>query len=78
MPKHYFDKLEYLDRLIYCKSTGAPDYLAKKLNISKRTVFDYINILKSLGAEVKYCRQKKTYYYYYSGRFNFRFVQNKT
>ncbi|RQO70564.1 hypothetical protein DBR43_21400 [Pedobacter sp. KBW06] len=75
MPKHYFDRLEYLDQLINCKSTGTPDMLARKMNISKRTVFEYIDILKSLGAEIKYCRHRGSYYYECSGYFNFRFIQ---
>jgi biotin operon repressor len=77
MPKHYFDRLEYLDKLIGCKSTGSPDSIARRINISKRTVFEYMDILRSLGAEIEYCRFKETYYYKSSGSFNFRFIKNK-
>ncbi|ADY50865.1 hypothetical protein Pedsa_0280 [Pseudopedobacter saltans DSM 12145] len=73
MPKYYFDRLEYLDELIRHRRTGSPSQLAEKFNVSKRTVFEYIEILKSLGAEVEYCRYRETYYYKRQGRFDFHF-----
>lgn len=77
MPKHYFDRLEYLDKLIGRKSTGSPDNLARRINVSKRTIFEYIDILRSLGAGIEYCRYRETYYYKSLGSFNFRFIKNK-
>lgn len=73
MPKYYFDRLEYLDVLIRKRSTGSPEQLAKKLNISKRTVFEYIDILRSLGANINYSRVKESYYYLVDGNFSFQF-----
>jgi predicted DNA-binding transcriptional regulator YafY len=73
MPKHYFSRLEHLDILIRTKSTGSPDQLATKLSVSKRTIFEYLDILKSLGAEIKYCKVRKSYCYYIPGKFDFKF-----
>jgi predicted DNA-binding transcriptional regulator YafY len=77
MAKHYFNRLEYLDYLIRIKATGNPDILARKLNISKRTVYEYIDILKSLEAPILYDKHKETYYYTEIGRFHFKFIKNK-
>jgi len=75
MPMNYFSRLEHLDYLIRTKATGDPKALAKKLNISRRTVHDYIKILKSLGAPINYCRNRGTYYYNETGRFSFKFIK---
>ncbi|MBW3466965.1 HTH domain-containing protein [Arthrospiribacter ruber] len=69
----YFKKLEYLDELIRRKATGSPKALAKKFDVSERTVYDYINTLKDLGAEICYCQQSESYVYEKLGRFNFKF-----
>lgn len=73
MPKYYFDRLEYLNDMIRRRSTGSPAQLARKFNVSKRTIYEYIDILKSLGAEIDYCRHSETYYYKEAGTFNFHF-----
>ena len=75
MAKHYFNRLEYLDYLIRTKATGSPRVLAQKLNISRRTVFEYIEILKSLEAPIVYDRHNETYYYAERGSFNFKFIK---
>lgn len=77
MAKHYFNRLEYLDYLIRRKATGSPDILSKKMKISVRTVFGYIDILKSLNAPIAYNKQKETYYYTESGFFYFKFQKEK-
>lgn len=77
MPKHYFNRLEYLSTLIEHKCTGSPELLAQKMGVSKRTVFDYINILKSLDATIEYDIVKQTYFFQKNGKFNFRFLEKK-
>ncbi|MCC8423848.1 HTH domain-containing protein [Mucilaginibacter sp. UR6-11] len=78
MPKYYFDRLEQLNGLIKRKSTGAPGELAKKMNVSERTAFEYIEILKSLGAEIRYSRSRRSYYYPIDGTFDFQFRKSVT
>lgn len=77
MRKRYLNRLEYLDFLIRTKATGNPRVLARKLNISKRTVFEYIDLLKSLEAPIAYDRHQETYYYAEMGNFNFKFIKNR-
>ncbi|WP_256007185.1 MULTISPECIES: helix-turn-helix domain-containing protein [Pedobacter] len=73
MPKYYFDRLDYLNELIRKRNTGSPEQLAKKLSVSERTVFEYVDILRSLGADVRYSRTRRSYYYCRDGTFDFQF-----
>jgi predicted DNA-binding transcriptional regulator YafY len=78
MPNYNFSRLEYLDNLIRLKATGDPKTLAKKLNISVRAVYDYINTLKAQGAPINYNRHKETYYYDEQGHFCFKFMRTES
>jgi predicted DNA-binding transcriptional regulator YafY len=68
-------RLERIDRLIRIKGTGSAMELARKIGVSRRSVFDYLNILKDRGAPIKYSLKRKTYYYEEDGFFNFSFFQ---
>jgi len=56
-----FQQLNYLCSLIRRKATGTPDQLAKKLQISRGTVYKLIQELESFGAEIKYDRIRRTF-----------------
>jgi hypothetical protein len=56
-------RLQRIDQLIQTKSTGCPKDFARKLNISVSTLFELLNCLKELGANIKYNRDKLTYVY---------------
>ena len=73
MSKELVEKLSYLDILISKKSTGTPKELAFKLRVSERGLYNYINLLKDLGAPIKYCRIRNSYYYTSKGFFYFKF-----
>ncbi len=55
--------LKRMDALIRRKSTGTPCQLARKLDISRSSVHNYIQILKKLGAPVVYCSRSRSYTY---------------
>ncbi|MDL2214999.1 HTH domain-containing protein [Dysgonomonas sp. OttesenSCG-928-M03] len=59
----YIDRMNYLCKLIENESTGTPEELAEKLSVSKRQMFNLINNLKDMGAEIKYNRVRATYYF---------------
>lgn len=62
----YLKKLEAIKRihvLIRRKSTGSPEELAERLNISRASIFRYIKELKEMGAPVFYSRDRKSYIY---------------
>ena len=57
--------IERVDALIKRKATGSAKELASRLNLSRRCVYDIINIMKSMSAPIEYCKQRSTYYYEY-------------
>ena len=62
----FIEKLFLLDRLhklILRKGTGAPSDLAYRLEVSERTVYNLINTLRDLGADIDYCNYRCSYYY---------------
>ncbi len=61
--KTYLRLLIRLDMLIRMKATGSPAQLAAKLNVSRSSLFRYMNDLKDFGAPIAYCHQRSSYYY---------------
>lgn len=60
----YQQRVNYLKKLISKGSTGSSQYLAKKLGISRRMFYEYLNTLKEQeNVVIKYCRKIKSYYY---------------
>ena len=55
--------LSRMDRLIRLKSTGSLEAFSRRLAVSKKTVRNYINLLKSMGAEIYFSKTNSTYYY---------------
>ncbi|MCP3930558.1 MAG: helix-turn-helix domain-containing protein [Bacteroidetes bacterium] len=66
--------LNRLHHLIRRKATGTPAQLAQRLDISERTVYNQIRSLKELGAEIKYCKTRQSYYYCKAVEFNFKLL----
>jgi transcriptional antiterminator len=62
-------RFKKLDSLILKSDTGTPRELAKKLGISVRSVYDYINHMKNCGAPISYSSQSQSYYYSEPGQF---------
>lgn len=78
MPKRYFERLQTIDYLIRIKGTGTPAQLAKRLRISERTLYEFLKMMKDLGAPIEYDRYKESYYYGEKGGFNIKFNKNMT
>lgn len=57
------NSIKRLHELIRLKATGNPKSLANKLGVSRRAIFNIIDILKQMGAPVAYCTYKQSYYY---------------
>jgi predicted DNA-binding transcriptional regulator YafY len=55
--------LIYLHELIAKKATGSPAKLAKALDISERTAYNYLHELKKMGAPIAYCHSSESYAY---------------
>lgn len=49
--------------LLKRKATGNVKQLSKRLDVSRPTVFRYLNELRNFGAPIAFCRQRQSYYY---------------
>ena len=60
---------------ILAESTGNPKIFAMKLNVSERTIYNYINFMRNeLKAPIIYNRFKGTYQY--ATNCNIKFIHN--
>ena len=63
---HYINELERLHQLhglIKNENSGTPKQIARKMQISERSIYRLIEKLKDLNAEVCFDRKRNTYYY---------------
>ncbi len=65
-------QLERLDGLIRRKSTGSPQALALRLGVSERTVYNLMDALRSVGADIEFCKISNSYCYKRS--FSFKLI----
>ncbi|HEV3250551.1 MAG TPA: HTH domain-containing protein [Puia sp.] len=75
--KHLLHRLLRLDFLIHHKSTGTPADCAQKIGISERSLYDYLRILREMGAPVRFSRGRRTYYYAEGGHFHISFLSKE-
>lgn len=65
--------IQLLIELIEQKNTGKPAEIAKKLGISERMVYKYLDILKSeFDVPIKYSRIQNTYVFSEEGKIDLR------
>ena len=57
------NRLQQIDQLIRQKRTGNAEELAEKLQISRRHVYRWLEEFKSLGLEIDYKREIKSFVY---------------
>ena len=57
----YSDRVDRLKRLIEQKQAGTPEQLAKKLNVSERTLYRMLQQLRDHGYPITYNRTLRTY-----------------
>ncbi|HXD77618.1 MAG TPA: HTH domain-containing protein [Puia sp.] len=73
--KSLLQRIHQLDQLIYEQTTGSPATLSRKIGVSERCVFDYLKLMKQMGAPISYSRSKGSYFYYEAGKFKIGFVR---
>lgn len=66
-------RMERLHHLIRRKQTGSSDVLAKRLGLSRSTLYYLLADLRALGAPIVYCRERSTFYYQYEVEFKIGF-----
>ena len=74
MQKDILQRLTRIDYLIRIKGTGTPIQLARKLGLSERSVYEYLNLMKEFGAPIKFDNYRETYYYEKDGHFLVSFL----
>ena len=62
-----------IDQLIRLEATGCPEYLSKRLGISKTSLYRLINTMKALNAPVAYDYYRESFIYKESVHFQFGF-----
>ncbi|WP_152537437.1 hypothetical protein [Aquimarina pacifica] len=70
--------LKYVDRLIRMRLTGPPDQLAKKLKISKKSLFLLIEFMKQQQAVIVYDITLQSYVYDECPDYTFSIVPNNS
>jgi hypothetical protein len=71
--KDFIIVLARMDRMIRMRSTGSPVDFAGRLLISERSLYNYLSLMKELGAPLQYSRTSESYFYEDEGRFVFEF-----
>jgi len=61
-------KLQQMDQLIRFKITGGPVQFAGKIGVSERTLFNYLNLLADLGAQIRYNPYLESYEHMGTGK----------
>jgi hypothetical protein len=69
-----FYRLECLDQLIRQRRTGPAKKIAAHLGIRERTVYDLLDCMRGMGADIRWCPRRRSYYYFRSGCFRFGWV----
>ncbi|MGL5771695.1 MAG: hypothetical protein ACRCX1_02785 [Bacteroidales bacterium] len=60
----YIERIQLLHKLITEERTGNPDTLSQRLDISRASLYNLIDELKSIDAPISYSRTKETFFYY--------------
>ncbi|MEM6737495.1 MAG: HTH domain-containing protein [Bacteroidota bacterium] len=63
MPRKFFRRFERIDQLIRLKATGKPSELAERLEISESTLYEFIGLMKELGAPIQWDKKRNSYIY---------------
>jgi len=69
----YVNRLERIDALIFKKATGTPEEFAEKLGMSRSTLFQTLQEMRYMGADIRYSCSSQSYYYGNNGRFRISF-----
>ncbi len=70
----FVNRMNHMDILIRTRSTGTPLQFARKIGVSRRALFLWIDQLREdFGFPIEYDKAAQTYYYTKPGRFSFGF-----
>ena len=58
-----YQRLKRIDFFIRQKSTGQPSDFAKRLKISRATLYRNLNDLRNMGAHIQYSKERMSFFY---------------
>ena len=67
------EKFKKAHQLIQLENTGNPENFSKILKMSRSQMYNVIDVLKDLGAPIKYSRKSQSFYYEASFDLDLRF-----
>ena len=73
----HIERIERIDQLIRLKATGSPKEFARKLEISKTWLYEYLKYLKSKGGPIAFDKERNSFYYTEEVEFIFKFNKLK-
>jgi predicted DNA-binding transcriptional regulator YafY len=77
MPRNFIKRFQTIDRLIQRKATGNSEQLAQKIGVSRRTIIEFIAVMKEMGAPIYFDKIKNSYCYSELGHFNISFTRGQ-
>jgi len=59
----YLDRISMMHKLVTRQKTGTPDEFARQLGVSRTSLYELIDELRSRGAPIAYSKSAKTFFY---------------
>jgi hypothetical protein len=59
----YLDRISKVHKLVSRRKTGTPEEFACQLGVSRTTLYELIDELRSRGAPIAYSKSSKTFFY---------------
>jgi hypothetical protein len=59
----YLERAKRIDDLIRRKATGGAEEFSHKMGISRSVLMEHLRDMKALGAPIRFCETRNSYYY---------------
>ena len=59
----YLERISMMHKLVSRQKTGTPDEFAQQLGVSRTSLYELIDELRSRGAPIAYSKSAKTFFY---------------
>ena len=59
----YLDRISMIHKLVLNRRTGTPEEFAGRLGLSRTSLYEMIDEMRSRGAPIQYSRSSRTFYY---------------
>jgi sugar-specific transcriptional regulator TrmB len=59
----YLDRISKMHKLVMRRKTGTPEEFAHQLGVSRTSLYELLDEMKSRGAPIEYSKSSRTFYY---------------